>query len=132
MTATVTDLPAGVHQSRWGFHPVSAEDFRKIKLLHKHYWIAKRRVAAHARWSRKLPQNRVIRKENKVKLAKPIPIPEPWCPKVYRDILSKPIVPLYQQARHPQADARTVKPLAISMSQIEAWLAEIDKAYAEK
>jgi hypothetical protein len=132
MNATITDLPAGVFQSRWGFHPIGGNDFQKIKLLHKHYWIAKRRVAAHARWNRKLPKNRVIRKENKTKLEKPIPIPEPWCPKVYRDIITKPIVPLYQQARHPQSDPRAVKPLAISVSQVELWLAEIEKAYQTK
>jgi len=133
MNATMTETTTGnVHKSRWGFHPCSYEDFRKIKLLHKHYWLAKIAEAAHERYYRKLPHNRVIRKMNKIVLEKPIPMPVPFFPAIYEKILKKPIVPLYQQARHPQPTEDQVKPLAISMSQVNVWLAEIEEAYTKK
>lgn len=124
--------PTKVHQSKWGYHALSREDFKKVKLLHKHYWIAKLRVAVYERWDRKMPQNRVIRKKDKVVLEKPIPIPEPWCPKIYQDLIQKPIVPLYQQSRLPSEDPASVKPLIINFKQVETWLEEIEKAYALK
>jgi hypothetical protein len=121
-----------VHQSRWGLHPCSYEDFRKIKLLHKHYWLAKRAIAAWDRWNRKLPHNRVIRKQNGVILPKPIPMVEPLVPSIYRQIVKKPIVPLYQQARHPQPTTETVHPLSISMHHVNDWLNEIEAEYIKK
>ncbi len=124
MTATIT-----VPQSKRGYHSCNFEDFKKIKLLHKHYWIAKRREAAHQRYVRKQPQNRVIRKQNKILLTKPIPMPVPFFPAIYSKILKKAIVPLYQQARHPQPTAEEVKSLPISIKQVEEWLEEIEKAY---
>lgn len=41
------------HRSRWGFHPVSYETYRKLKDLHKWYWMTV--YAAHRwfRWDRK-------------------------------------------------------------------------------
>ena len=102
------------YQSKWGFHALNHEDFKKVKSLHKHYWIAKFAVAAYGRWERKQPHNR----------SKNVP----WCPDIYRELIKKPIVPLYQQARHPAPAAEEVKPLLISFSQVETWLKEIDKA----
>ena len=125
MTATITE---NVHKSRWGFHSCSYEDFKKIKLLHKHYWLAKYAEAIHKRYYGKLPHNRVIRKMNKIVLTKPIPIPAPLFPAIYEKILKKAVVPLYQQARYPQPDQDMVKPLPISMFQVNEWLAEIEKA----
>ena len=127
---TMTETIA--HKSRWGFHSCSHEDFKKIKLLHKHYWKAKIAEAAHQRYYRKLPHNRVIRKMNKIVLSKPIPMPVPFFPAVYAQILKKAIVPLYQQARHPQPTAEMTNPLLISMSQVNVWLAEIEEVYAKK
>jgi hypothetical protein len=121
-----------VNQGKYGFHTCSYEDFKKIKLLHKHYWLAKLAEGNHKRYYRKDPQNRVIRKQNKVLLATPIPLPAPFFPTVYVTLLKKAVVPFYQQARHPQPSAEHIKPLPISMSQVNSLLAEIEEAYKNK
>jgi hypothetical protein len=133
MTMTTITLTNGIaHQGKYGFHPCNYEDFKKIKLLHKHYWIARKRAAAYERYLRKQPQNRLIRKKDGLALAKPLPMPQPFFPNVYAQILKKPIVPLYQQARHPQPTSDQVKMLLISIIQVEEWLTEITEAYAKK
>ncbi len=114
-------------QSKWGFHPCDSEVFKKIKLLHKHYWIAKKKIAAWERWWRKLPHNRVIRKPNGLVLAKPLPMAEPVVPAIYRKLVLQPIVVAYQQARHPQPTPETVTPMLISLTKINEWVAEIEK-----
>lgn len=103
-----------IYQSKWGFHVLNREDFKKVKLLHKYYWIAKIAVAAYRRWERKQPQNR----------SKNVP----YCPEIYRELIKKPIIPLYQQARYPAPEAEEVKPLLINFKQVETWLEEIEKA----
>lgn len=105
-----------INKSKWGFHLLNFEDFKKVKLLHKYYWIAKVSVAAHYRWERKHPKNRKK---------------EPWCPDIYRELINKPIVPLYQQARYPNEDVKYIKPLLIKLTQIEFWLYEINKVNDE-
>jgi hypothetical protein len=121
------------HQSRWGFHTCSYEDFKKIKLLYKHYWMAKKAKAAYHRYYNKLPHNRVIRKQNGQVLFTPIPMPVPFFPSIYENILRKNIAPLiYQQARHPHPTPDYVKPLTVSMSQVNEWLVEIEQAYSKK
>ena len=116
-----------IPKSRFGFHVCDYESFKKIKLLHKHYWMAKYKEGACKRYNRKHPKNRVIRKSNGVLLDKPIPIPEPHFPKIYKELLKNPIVSLYHQARYPHRDINTLKPLIINMNQINIWLEEIDK-----
>jgi hypothetical protein len=49
------------HKSHWGFHPCDYATYRKLKLLHGWYFQTLRDYAAWRRWSRKEPQNRVIR-----------------------------------------------------------------------
>lgn len=128
----MTTMTETEHQSRWGFHPCCHQDFLKIKLLHKHYWLAKIAEAAYNRYYNKQPQNRFIRKQNKILLTNPIPMPVPFFPAVYAKILKKPIVPVYQQARHPLPNSEMVKPLLISMSQVRELLTEIEEAIAKK
>lgn len=119
-------------KSRWGYHACNYQDFLKIKLLHKHYWLAKYAEAAYNKFYAKQPQNRLIRKSNKILLTNPIPMPVPFFPNIYAKLLKKPIVPAFQQARHPMPTQEHVKPLLISMSQVNELLAEIETAYLKK
>lgn len=120
------------HQGRWGFHPCSYEDFKKIKLLHKHFWIAKKIQAAFNRYHAKQPQNRVIRKQKGVPLTKPLPMPEPWFPSIYDKLLKKDVVGLYQQARKPHETADTVKMLPLFITVVDELLNNIVEAYSKK
>lgn len=47
------------HQSRWGFHPVSYQDYLMLKALHKYHFQALYQRGAWERWNNKDPQNRV-------------------------------------------------------------------------
>jgi hypothetical protein len=51
-----------VHKSRWGYHPCDYQTFQLLKWLNGQYQKALRGYAAWKRWSRKQPQNRVIRR----------------------------------------------------------------------
>jgi hypothetical protein len=53
-----TKTPLKVFKSRWGFHPVSKEDYCKLKKLSIVYLKSLRLAAAHNRLTRKLPHNR--------------------------------------------------------------------------
>lgn len=128
----MTTMTETEHKSRWGFHPCSYSDFKKIKLLHKHFWLAKYAEGAYKRYYNKLPQNRMILKRNKILLTTPIPMEVPFFPAIYAKILKKPIIPFYNQARFPLPDPNAVKPLLISMSQVDELLAEIEVAYSKK
>lgn len=57
----VTPIEFTAYQSRWGWHPVSYEDFQILKAIHKRYWETYRQACHWARWYRKEPQNRVLR-----------------------------------------------------------------------
>lgn len=56
-----TILPAGVFQSKWGFHPVSKEIDSKLRFLNTVYMKMLHLKAAWERWERKEPHNRVQR-----------------------------------------------------------------------
>jgi hypothetical protein len=69
-------------ESRWGYHPCDYQTFLKLKAIHKWHWQTVRDYANWQRWSRKQPQNRVIRRwkrENGIKVGYEIvgPRPEP-------------------------------------------------------
>jgi hypothetical protein len=49
-------------QSRWGFHPCDYQTYRKLKSLNQVYRQAIRMAHAWARWKRKDPHNRVLRR----------------------------------------------------------------------
>ena len=72
-----TTPPHEVCEGKFGWYPCCRETYKKLKLLNFLLLLSKRQEAAQERYYRKLPQNRVIRKQNKVKLEKPIPLPEP-------------------------------------------------------
>jgi hypothetical protein len=74
-------------QSRWGFHPCDYQTYRKLKLLNRVYLQSVRMAHTWARWKRKDPHNRVIRrrirndKGQTIGYEPPIPLPEPRiCP----------------------------------------------------
>jgi hypothetical protein len=74
-------------QSRWGFHPCDYPTFRKLKFLNQVYLQAVRLAHAWARWHRKDPPNRVIRRRIRNEKGQtlgyepPVPLPEPRiCP----------------------------------------------------
>jgi len=54
--------PAEAHRSRWGYHPCDYATFLKLRQLHKAYQKALRQYHEWLRWSRKAPQNRVLRR----------------------------------------------------------------------
>ena len=51
-----------VHQSKWGFHPVSREASKKLRFINAVYAKAQHLAGAWERWERKIPSNRVIRR----------------------------------------------------------------------
>lgn len=56
-----TESTVVAHQSRWGYHPVSREDFLVLKALKKRYWMGVKDAAEWCRWARKKESNRVRR-----------------------------------------------------------------------
>jgi hypothetical protein len=115
--STVTET---VYESRWGFHPVSYETFRKLKFLHKWYYQTLKDFARWKRWIRKFPHNRKG--------------PQPqYCPTfVRRELFCVPrgIVAAYQQARIP-LPRDLVKPLDLSDAEIDNLYQEV-KAWVDK
>jgi hypothetical protein len=106
-----------VYESRFGFHPVSYETFRKLKFLHKWYYQTLKDHARWRRWNRKFPHNRKG--------------PEPqycsffvqnhrWRSKDYG------IVDAYQQARMPASREEVEINLRFMLS-----VEKIDKMYEE-
>ncbi len=74
-------------QSRWGCHPCDYPTYRKLKILNQVYLRAIRLTHAWARWKRKDPHNRVVRrrirneKGQTIGYEPPLPLPEPRiCP----------------------------------------------------
>jgi hypothetical protein len=140
--------------SRWGFHPVDHETYLKLKRLKKLFWEAVRTHGRYERWERKRPENRFYweKKEYGVKRKRSDrPIPEPvTCPVFWRENSEhwdaeakkwrKPLTPIddrgvlaaFQLARMPVKNATDVKPIALSVKEIDEMLAEAEKWYAEK
>ena len=58
MTTTMTAEKA-VHQSKWGFYPISREASKKLRFINGVYAKAQHLAGAWERWDRKQPQNRV-------------------------------------------------------------------------
>lgn len=114
------------HKSRWGFHCCDYQTFRKIKSLHKWYYEALKEWADWLRWSRKEPQNRVVRKRIKDESGRTIgrevlfSRPEPLvCPFFHKDgkcrmfylPLEMNIIDIYQNARRPRLSPEQVQPI---------------------
>jgi hypothetical protein len=100
-----------VYRGRWGWYPCLFELFAQLKELNKRLTEARRRKAAHDRWSRKLPHNRRG--------------PEPALPDAFCQRLTLPsgrtelvlvhaeVETAYRTARHPTASEEEVQPLPI-------------------
>ena len=61
IAAPIVSPVPGVHQSRFGFHPISKEQSKKLRFLNGVYQKALGRAAAWKRWYAKAPHNRVIK-----------------------------------------------------------------------
>jgi hypothetical protein len=133
LKAKVTDVlacPTAPHEvtpGKFGWYPCSWQMYRKIKLLNFLLLLSKRQEAARDRYFGKLPHNRVIRKEGKVKLPKPIPIPEPLEPYLFLANAEKKdawkLEEDYRSARFPKASREEVVPLKLSPARIDELLA---------
>src|SRR5262245_14141952 len=134
-----------MHQSRWGFHPCSHEEFRALRELWRAVLIRRKQVAAWRRWNAKLPHNRVkrprIRDSNGrvVGYALGVPIPEPPLPTVACRKVTRPsgkvevefagpsgaalrrLQEAYRLARRPRATAAEVEPLPVTMAEVRRW-----------
>ncbi len=139
-----------VHMSKFGFHPCSYEVYLKLKELKKLFWLAAYQYGAWRRWERKEPQNRFYwnnlhgSREGASKERSDRPILEPlrcpvWQPLCRWDsnarLNDKGLLEAYEAARMPQKNATDVKPLGLTVEEIDAllaqareWWAEIEKA----
>src|SRR5438552_2018343 len=85
-----------MHQSRWGFHPCSYDEFCELRRLWRLVLSRRRQVAAWRRWSAKLPHNRVKREAvrdaagRKIGFGPPVPVAEPTLPIVGCRIVTRP------------------------------------------
>jgi hypothetical protein len=133
---------ANVHQSRWGYHPVSYETFRTLKALKKRYWQTVYAVARWRRWDRKTvhqhgPEPKycptfvdesghyktVTHKVDGMEFRGSVYVP--------KTLVDHGILEAFEQARMPQENPEDVKPLAISdekidllYERVEAWFEE--------
>jgi hypothetical protein len=126
-------MTALLHQSRWGWHPCSVEVCRKLKKLNHYCELYYRASAAHGRWSRKLPKNRV-RKGKWLPLPvgkwEQIPVPEPkLCPWLLDYKTRDRIAADYYDARMPQKDAGKVRCLYMTVEEIDKLLADVESWY---
>jgi hypothetical protein len=115
-----------VSQSKWGFYPCCWQTYQKLRVLNFLGLLCLRQEAAYERWARKLPGNRVIRKQGKVLLEKPIPIPEPKSPALFNIGAEKKdqwkVGNSYRTAKYPKATAAEVEKLDISPARIDELL----------
>jgi hypothetical protein len=137
-----------MHQSRWGFHPCSFEEFRELRELWRAVLIRRRRVAAWRRWNAKALHNRVTRDRIRdpagrvVGYADPEPVPEPPLPSVACRKVTRPsgkvevefagpsgkdlrrLQEAYRHARRPRPTAAEVEPLPVTLAEVRQWWQE--------
>ena len=128
-----------VSLSRWGFHPCSHETYLKLKELNKLFWKAQRVAGAWLRWNRKDSGNRYYwdylpssgPRPKKVRSNRAIPKPQMcsvwgfvsrWGDSAQLD--SKGVCGDYRNARMPCKNRTDVKPLKLSIKQIETMLSQ--------
>jgi hypothetical protein len=138
-----------MHQSRWGFHPCSHEEFRTLRALWRLVLARRRQVAAWRRWTAKLPHNRVrrevVRDESgrRVGYGEAVPVPEPRLPAVACRAVTRPsgrvevelagpsgaalrrLQEAYRLARRPRPTAAEVEPLPVTAAEVGGWAAAI-------
>jgi hypothetical protein len=136
-----------MHQSRWGFHPCSFEEFRDLRRLWRLVLVRRKQVAAWRRWDAKLPQNRVKRQRVRgadgrvVGYTQPVPVPEPPLPAVACRKVTRPsgrvevelagpsgadlrrLQEAYRLARRPRSTQEEVEALPVTAAEVRAWLA---------
>lgn len=132
-----------VSKSRFGFHACDHETFLKLKKLKKMYYKALRRNAEWNRWNNKLPKNRILRKwfRNEKGQRTHSEIVGPMTePKVYPVFGARHYVPqgehalndmgvleAYNTARTPYETPEKVKPIKLTVDQINNMLAHLEK-----
>ncbi len=123
-TSTPT-VPHEVTDGKYGSYPCCRATYKRLKLLNFLLFMTKRQRAAEDRYYAKDPKNRVIRKQNKVKLDKPIPLPEPvepFLPMTGDSFNALEIELSYMKSRYPQKK-EDVKPLTLPPARIDELLA---------
>jgi hypothetical protein len=122
MVATLTKES---HKSRWGYHPCDYETFLKLKKLKKYYWMTVYRNAQWKRWNAKLPHNRVIKRKGIV-ISQMI---EPLVCSVMLSKNSERVLEDFENARMPQANPESVKPLRMPLEWIDETLKKCEDCY---
>jgi len=133
-----------VNKSRFGFHACNYDIFLKLKKLKKMYFKALYRNADWTRWSNKHPQNRVLRKWIRNDKGQRIgfnvigPMEEPkvypifggrhYVPQGEHALNDMGVLEAYNTARTPYITAEEVKPLKLTIEQINNMLAHLEKA----
>ena len=141
----MTTQNANVFETRFGFVPCDYEHYKKLRRLQYLYLLSRKADAAHERWSRKAPQNRVERRwirnqqGQKVKRIAVGPLAQPkggleMFNKRYGTSWSSPtlgeqVVADYRNAKYPKSSAVEVGQVILSaeeifklLEQAEAWL----------
>ncbi len=142
----VAPTPA-TFQSRWGYHPCSAQTAKKLRRLNFLGYEARRREAAWLRWDAKLPENRRIFvggppgyegvKKNQItkthRVYKPWPEPRmfPVTPLVGSFWFFNEVLVASRDARHPKSAPENVRPMTIPLDKIDKVLEAMEKWWAE-
>ena len=112
-------------QSRFGHHPCDHATYLKLRRLHRYHWQSVYDHARWVRWNRKEPQNQVIRK--RMAKGQPLTVIGPWQePSYCAPMLRMDIVEAFQQARTPISNPEDVKPLSMSVKEIDSLLSLLD------
>ena len=97
---TTMTAEKAVHQSKWGYHPISLEASKKLRYINGVYAKAQHLAGAWERWDRKQPQNRIQkqtvkdlngrkRRETVLVNGAPVPLPEPQICKLFHEKVQK-------------------------------------------
>lgn len=144
-----------VHHGKFGFYPCDWQTFQKLRRLYGYYLLALSRNADWARWNRKQPQNRVLRKWYRDAQGRRTgfeivgPRTEPQLVPIFTEkakhknwrgdslwdevkILNSHIEQNYRRAKYPAASEAEVQPLTISIAEIDNMLAILDKWKSEQ
>lgn len=119
-------------ESRLGWHPCDYATYKKLKKLNYMLHLNKQQYSKHTRWLRKRSWNRILWKKIKDANNRPIgwqnlgPAPEPkffiFSLKEQQEILTS-----YTRARMPKKSKDEVRPLTLSIDQINALLSRSEK-----
>lgn len=147
-----------VHQSRWGFHPISREASKKLRFINGVFAKAQHAAAAWVRWDRKDPKNRILKRRDKDGRkqpvldaeGKPVLMKEPkynplfhtvqaferketyWCvPSLYRSTgLGEKVLSWSRIARMPAPTSDAVQELPVTEEEIEQLYQQVKESVA--